>query len=876
MTEHKNIDLNRNNTNFPLQLLEYFHTNKWGDEYSFLKYYQNMVRIYVNDVNVGSRGLLIQHQMGLGKSILAIAIAMDMIKIRQPILLLSKSLQSNMRAAIHKYVVLRAKTDPDFALAGLDTAALTEWIDTHFSFVSMNASNMLGQMGRAAESGTAEEFEVSLDKKFGEVLKLTSLNGKLLIVDEAHNLFRAITNGSKNAMGVYDMVMKSRNLKVIFLTGTPITNNPFEVVPCFNMLGSNIGEIILPENYKDFNKLYVDTTSGKVKNKGKFQNRIFGLVSYVSHNSDPGRAFGVTESATKAEFPLEKPLIVVKVNMDPAQYVTYQLARDKEKDEGSGQFGISEPPSMTKPKNRSATSYRVRSRQLSNYCPPTGLLDEKDPNAIPITQLASPKFTTIVENIDKHQNQIGIVYSQFIGVGGLGTFQRYLDTLGWSKYGSVTKPTTGVFEYVVENNTKENSTEKGIDSFIEGGGASTSAIPPVDEYFEYINRELNQSNTLWANSIYGSSDSSTPTPLDGVKIRYATVNDTNLLLRADSEYVYKPQNFKYPRYVLLITHGKLVGYAIIEFYTSTGVNASHCSGEIVRMRVDQLNGVGIRESLEKLLKDIIECHNDIETFKMRKPFHGGVEISLHNRPDAPRKYAVISGEVDMATRKSIEDVYNLVDNKYGGILDLILLSSTGAEGLDFKNVRHIHIMEPYWNWSRVAQIIARGVRNDSHILLEQNERDVQPYIYLAIPPATEKNAVGEFASTTDVDLYTESVQGQVVIESFLEAIREVSIECLANDESYCRKCAPTDQPLFTDNPERDIRSRDPCTTLEESKVIATSIEVNGTTYYYKHDSSSIYDYKVYKLDPKIAGYRQLLESSEEFKQVIAVLLTPEN
>jgi hypothetical protein len=429
--------LDRNNTNFTIQLLEHFKKTKWGDEYSFLKYYQNIVRSYINDVDIDARGALVQHEMGLGKSILAVSIAIDMMKERQPIILLTKSLEPNMRGAIRKYIKLRTAVEPDYHLGRLSDKDLDDWINHNFSFVSMNASNMLKQMGKASEGHTAEEFDIALEKKFGEVLKMASLDNKLLIVDEAHNLFRAITNGSKNAIGLYDLVMKARNLKCMFFTGTPIANDPFELVPCFNMLGSKFGKITLPENYKDFNKLFVDEKNGRIKNKEKFQNRILGLVSYVSHHSNPGKAFGVDDPSTKAEFPEERPVVVERVHMDPDQYVMYGLARDKEKEEGSGSKFTSarpvEAPSMTKPKSKAASTYRVKSRQLSNFCPPAGMREEKDPSMIPEQNLGSAKYRKMYENIQKHREQLGIVYSQFVGMGGLGTFSRYLDSLGWKR-----------------------------------------------------------------------------------------------------------------------------------------------------------------------------------------------------------------------------------------------------------------------------------------------------------------------------------------------------------------------------------------------------------------------------------------------------------
>ena len=325
------VKLDRNNTSFTMQLFEYLKTAKWEHEYDFLKYHQNIVRMFINDIDIDARGLLVNHTMGLGKSLQAVAIAIDLMKERQPIILLTKSLQENMKGAIKQYVKYRTSVDPSFYLGRLSEIDLDNWIKRNFSFVSMNASNMLKQMSKAAEGHVTDELDAALEKKIGEIIKISSLDGKLLIVDEAHNLFRAITNGSKNAKGLYDMIMKAKNLKVIFLTGTPIGNDAFELVPCFNMLGSKLpNNPILPENYKDFNRFFVDEKNGRIKNKEKFQNRILGLVSHVTHKSHPGAAAtNKTSDASKVEFPRELPMVVEKVQMSPDQFVQYQRSEER-------------------------------------------------------------------------------------------------------------------------------------------------------------------------------------------------------------------------------------------------------------------------------------------------------------------------------------------------------------------------------------------------------------------------------------------------------------------------------------------------------------------------------------------------------------------
>ena len=50
----------------------------------------------------------------------------------------------------------------------------------------------------------------------------------------------------------------------------------------------------------------------------------------------------------------------------------------------------------------------------------------------------------------------------------------------------------------------------------------------------------------------------------------------------------------------------------------------------------------------------------------------------------------------------------------GERLRVLLVSKTGAEGLDLKYIRQVHILEPYWDQSRINQVIARAVRLNSH------------------------------------------------------------------------------------------------------------------------------------------------------------------
>ena len=43
-------------------------------------------------------------------------------------------------------------------------------------------------------------------------------------------------------------------------------------------------------------------------------------------------------------------------------------------------------------------------------------------------------------------------------------------------------------------------------------------------------------------------------------------------------------------------------------------------------------------------------------------------------------------------------------------MKILLTTKTGAEGIDLKNVRQVHIVEPYWNPVRLKQVKGRAIR----------------------------------------------------------------------------------------------------------------------------------------------------------------------
>ncbi|VBB18441.1 DEXDc helicase [Yasminevirus sp. GU-2018] len=137
-----------------------------------------------------------------------------------------------------------------------------------------------------------------------------------------------------------------------------------------------------------------------------------------------------------------------------------------------------------------------------------------------------------------------------------------------------------------------------------------------------------------------------------------------------------------------------------------------------------------------------------------------------------KRFAVWSGDETIQMKDEIREVYNRLDNLYGEKLKIILGSPSIKEGVSLKAVRYVHVLEPYWNKSRLEQVVGRASRFCSHINLPEEERDVKVYVYIAMHP--EENI------TVDQYIKKLSETKNKIIKQFEQAVRESAVDCRLN------------------------------------------------------------------------------------------------
>jgi hypothetical protein len=126
------------------------------------------------------------------------------------------------------------------------------------------------------------------------------------------------------------------------------------------------------------------------------------------------------------------------------------------------------------------------------------------------------------------------------------------------------------------------------------------------------------------------------------------------------------------------------------------------------------------------------------------------EKSLRLGPGKQPRYLTFSGQEDEQIRAAALSIFNAqftdlpesmatilresgyTDNKVGELCRVFCITAAGAEGLSLRNVRAVHIMEPYWNEVRVRQVKGRAIRIGSHLDLAPEDRNVSIYTYVSV------------------------------------------------------------------------------------------------------------------------------------------------
>jgi hypothetical protein len=318
-----------------------------------------------------------------------------------------------------------------------------------------------------------------------------------------------------------------------------------------------------------------------------------------------------------------------------------------------------------------------------------------------------------------------------------------------------------------------------------------------------------------------------------------------------------------------------------------------------------IEGIGI-------LKLILQANGYAE-FKIKKDISTDKwEIIEKEGNEGKPRFVLYTGTESAEEKELIRNIYNsswnLVpqeivekikekssNNFYGEIIKLFLITSSGAEGINLKNTRFVHIVEPYWHNVRIDQVIGRARRICSHEDLPEELRTVQVFLYLSVfteKQKTDKNSieimihdlskVNQKSITTDESLYEISLIKDNINQKILKSIKETAIDCnvyntkksreVENENLVCygSNFGKLESNDFISYPtlEKDMSEKEELNIKEEKITLKDTKEINGIKYKVDPKTNVLYNKEIFDNNKQLVRVGELKKEGNKIRVII--------
>jgi len=145
------------------------------------------------------------------------------------------------------------------------------------------------------------------------------------------------------------------------------------------------------------------------------------------------------------------------------------------------------------------------------------------------------------------------------------------------------------------------------------------------------------------------------------------------------------------------------------------------------------------------------------------------ETSGEVRKGSKGKYVLFTSDTGDVEIKRALTRLRRKENVDGEDIRVIVASPKVSEGVDFKFVRQIHILDPWFNMSRIEQVIGRGMRTCSHAALSFEEQNCTVYLHVCKSPGKV---------SLDEKIYRDIVEPKAVrIAKVKQILMESAMDC---------------------------------------------------------------------------------------------------
>ena len=304
--------------------------------------------------------------------------------------------------------------------------------------------------------------------------------------------------------------------------------------------------------------------------------------------------------------------------------------------------------------------------------------------------------------------------------------------------------------------------------------------------------------------------------------------------------------------------------------------------------------------------------NGFARFRIKKNHLNIWEIDIPEVDEGKPTYALYTGTETSEEKEMLRHIYNgewnqipesigsVLKSKYhnnnmGEVIKVFMITSSGSEGINLRNTRYVHIMEPYWHPVRTEQVIGRARRICSHKDLPKALQTVEVFVYLMIFSESQlksdeaielkrkdlSKAIPRFPITSDQYLFEISEIKANLTAQLTDAVKESAFDCYIYSNGKCINFGDPTNDKYAYVPDYAEQQND--TTVKANKVavewVGKPITINGVEYVYRRSSKDVldlYDMETYKkalddasVQPLKVGTYEINERGEKVLKLIA-------
>ena len=887
--------------------------------------HQKAVRDYLN-LMTPYRGLLLLHALGSGKTCTSIAIAEGMKSDKRVFVMTPASLSKNFFSQLKdcgdhlyrknqywEFVSIVGQPEYEKLLSSALSLSPT-YIQKHKGawLVDVKKPPNFTDLSTSEQNAIDEQLDEMIQHKykeihynapniqriFSELSKDNTVNpfdNTVVLIDEAHNFVSRIVNQIKKPTSIsymlYDYLMKATNVKIVMMTGTPIINYPNEIGILFNMLRGAIKTWTFQLRIKD-----TVTTETILQ---MFAAANFNTYDYIAYNNGtltitrnpygfvnvqkPGKTGKIadgyagvrldeTGNISDADF---QRMVVRILNsdktevVDSATKVTINKALPDDKDSFLGMFVDTDAEII---KNNDLFTRRVLG--LTSFFPNTqdsllpSLIKWEDANG---------------DEHDYEEVKVEMSDYQFAAYEKIREIERNKET---ARQRNEKKAKKGDDLFKTTSSYRIRSRACCNFAFPDPPGRPMPFVKKTGDDDDDDEDEEKLARMMGGRPIDDEADESSADDNKFARMIGGTPTEEDVLddeggVRGDASPAEYSERIQIAmQYISDRPDEFLVPEKLKEFspkFAKILENLSDPTNVGLHLLYSQfrtVEGIG-------LMKIILEA-NGYAQFKIHKKSANEWSIDQKAEDKDKPKFMLYTGTESEEEKDILLKIYNsqweyvpstitqsfegvAENNHMGEVIKIIMITSSGAEGINLKNTRFVHIVEPYWHMVRVDQVIGRARRICSHSKLPEELRTVKVFLYLAtfnmekLKASGNKTLMEKDVSkvnskpvTTDESLFETAGIKNKINQQLLTYVKQSAFDCstyagIGNNKLKCYTYGSIKSNAFSSHPsiEEDLHVK-PELDTKEVKVKVKQITVGKKKYAYNEAKNEIYAMENYE------------------------------